>query len=247
MTHFPFVPVTLLLPMLIGVAAGQARAQVPEAVLQARPGLEKEVAALCERAGVPYPPGELFLRAFKHEAALEVWGKGEAARYKLIASYPILASSGAPGPKRREGDLQVPEGFYRMEYLNPASRFHLSMKLDYPNASDRVRGDQEHPGFDIFIHGGGMSIGCLPVGDHGIEEVFLLALKVSAAGQPIPIHIFPARMSGPDWEAYRAKETAAKPELDAFWKELQPGYDAFEKTGVPPEMAVEADGRYRLK
>jgi murein L,D-transpeptidase YafK len=247
MTNFPLLPAILLLPILVGMTACHSRAQVPEAILRQRPGLEDEVAALCQKAGVAYPPQGLFLRAFKREAELEVWGKGEGARYALIRTYPVLSSSGGPGPKRREGDRQVPEGFYRLQYLNPASLYHLSMKLDYPNASDRVRSDREQPGSDIFIHGGNGSIGCLPIGDSGIEEVFLLATKVSGAGQPIPIHVFPARMAGPDWETYRAKETAVKPELEVFWKELQTGYDAFESTDRPPEVAVEPDGRYRVK
>jgi murein L,D-transpeptidase YafK len=248
MALFSLARAASALRLLLVLAAVAAQAQAPKESPRQRPGLEDEVKALCQRMGAAWPPVDLFFRAFKHEAVLEVWAGGKGGdRYVLLNTYPVLATSGGPGPKRREGDKQVPEGFYRVEYLNPASRFHLSLKLDYPNASDLVRSDPEHPGFDIFIHGGGCSIGCLPIGDPGVEEVFLLATKVSEAGRPIPVHVFPARMAGEEWRAFWSKETAGKPDLAAFWEELQPGYDAFESSGRPPEIEVEPGGRYRVK
>ena len=194
----------------------------------------------CSRAR----PEELYLRAFKREGQLEVWTRsaGETS-FHLLATYPVTARSGRPGPKRREGDLQVPEGFYEVNRFNPQSLFHLSLGLNYPNAADRILSDREQPGSDIFIHGGAASIGCLPIGDEAIEKVYALAEKVRAGGRMIPVHIFPGRMSGPEWQTY----SAGFPELQAFWSQLQPAYDAFEKNRLVPQVTVEADGRYVMK
>jgi murein L,D-transpeptidase YafK len=98
-----------------------------------------------------------------------------------VRDYPVLAASGGPGPKLRQGDLQVPEGFYKILWLNPMSSYHLSMKLDYPNAFDRAQAAREgrtQLGGDIFIHGRDVSIGCLALGDPAIEELFVLVNDV---------------------------------------------------------------------
>lgn len=197
----------------------------------------------CEAAHLPYPPGELFLRAFKKEAELEVWAGPDGGALRLLATYPFTATSGGPGPKRREGDRQIPEGCYRITIYNPLSQYHLSLGLDYPNASDRVRSDRERPGDEIYIHGGAKTIGCIPLGDAAIEELYLLALEVqNRPGAGIPVHIFPARMRGEAWAVVASKH----PEHQPFWAELQVIYDAFEENQRTPVVEVAADGKYRL-
>ncbi len=200
----------------------------------------------CTRAGLAFPPRELFLRAFKREAFLEVWARDERPEFTLLHRYPITYSSGHPGPKRREGDRQVPEGFYQIEGFNPLSLYHLSLRVNYPNASDRILSDRAKPGFDIYIHGGDGSVGCLPIGDEGIEEVYLLA---SDAGNrdTLPLHIFPMQMSGPAWDEFLAAERERAPELARFWAQLQPGFDAFERTRRVPVVNVGMDGSYRVE
>lgn len=223
-------------------AAGDfARLPGAERVARARKAREEILRAQCQRFGLPYPPREIFLRAFKQEAELEVWAREDSGPWKALLTLPVLASSGGPGPKRREGDRQVPEGFYRIDRFNPQSAFHLSLGIDYPNAADRILSHRERPGGDIFIHGKMVTIGCLPLGDAGIEELYVLALDARDRGQKsIPVHIFPARMSGEPW----AKFSAAHPELQAFWAQLQPAYQAFEGTRRLPEIAVDAKGGY---
>ena len=86
------------------------------------------------------------------------------------------------GPKLREGDKQVPEGFYRIELLNPNSRYHLSLRVNYPNAVDIERAgrdgrDLSMLGGDIMIHGGAESVGCIAIGDPGIEELFIMVAR----------------------------------------------------------------------
>jgi murein L,D-transpeptidase YafK len=162
-----------------------------------------------------------------------------------VETFAVLTPSGKPGPKRREGDRQVPEGFYFIDRFNPKSSYHLSLGIDYPNASDRVRSDAKRPGSDIFIHGKDVTIGCLPLGDERIEELYIAAHEAKTAGQAkIPVHIFPARMSGEAWEKFRAEEASSDPELASFWAELQPGFEAFEKTKLLPVVEAAADGTY---
>ncbi|MBF0613972.1 MAG: L,D-transpeptidase family protein [Magnetococcales bacterium] len=128
-------------------------------------------------AGVPYPPARLALLSFKKERRLELWGGETEESMQRIKSYPFTAFSGELGPKRRQGDRQIPEGIYRVTFLNPNSAYHLSMKLDYPNEFDRTMAEMDRRqqlGGDIFIHGDSYSIGCIALGDRAIEELFIL-------------------------------------------------------------------------
>jgi len=131
-----------------------------------------------QRAQLPYPPAHVTLVGLKAEHLLQVYAAGPANGYRFVRSYPILAASGMPGPKLREGDGQVPEGIYPIESLNPNSQFHLSLRIGYPNASDRAQAEREgrkQLGGDIMIHGNSVSIGCLAVGDEAAEDLFVLA------------------------------------------------------------------------
>lgn len=130
-----------------------------------------------EQAGVEYPPRELVLVGLKKEMALQVYAS-DGGEMRFIKSYPILAASGKLGPKLREGDRQIPEGIYKVTFLNPNSSYHLSMRLNYPNEFDCAmarRDGRENLGGDIMIHGKAVSIGCVAVGDEAAEELFVLA------------------------------------------------------------------------
>src|SRR5262249_3522532 len=121
-------------------------------------------------AGVPYPPARFLLLGLKEERELQLYAAGPGQAFAFIRSFAVLGASGGLGPKLREGDRQVPEGVYRIVYLNPNSVAHLSLALDYPNPFDRMHADEEGResatlGGDIMIHGGSDSIGCLAVGD----------------------------------------------------------------------------------
>jgi murein L,D-transpeptidase YafK len=100
--------------------------------------------------------------------------------WQYITTYPVLGASGKTGPKLAEGDRQVPEGVYQIELLNPISRFHLSLRLNYPNEFDRRMGAADGRtdlGTDIVIHGSSVSIGCLAMGDDAAEDLFILAAR----------------------------------------------------------------------
>ena len=131
-----------------------------------------------QRAGVSYPPAALVLIGLKEEKLLELYASGKDDIFHFIKEYPILAASGHAGPKFREGDLQVPEGLYRIESLNPNSLYHLALRVNYPNELDRAHAIEEHRtnlGGDIMIHGSDGSVGCLAMGDPTSEDLFILA------------------------------------------------------------------------
>jgi murein L,D-transpeptidase YafK len=191
-------------------------------VATARTERAADVKQLWQTAGLKAAPQEIYLRAFKKERELEVWGGPRGKPLTLLKTYPFCAASGELGPKRREGDMQVPEGFYEVSQFNPTSDFHLSLKVSYPNASDKVLSDAEHPGGLIYLHGGCASIGCIAITDPAIEEVYLLAFD--APVKPIHFDIFPSRSSD---------------DTD-FAKQLAPGLEAFEKTKRPPRVKIDA-------
>ena len=180
--------------------------------------------------GLIYPPQILFIRVFKQEKVLEVWTLSRSdGIFKKIFDYPICRTSGILGPKRREGDLQIPEGFYYIERFNPKSNFYLSLGINYPNHSDQIFGKKGNLGGDIFLHGGCATIGCIPITDEYIKEVYLLAVQTKSNGQEkIPVHIFPAKLDRPMMTQLR-KTYNADATLVRFWENLQIGYQWFEK------------------
>ncbi len=131
-------------------------------------------------AKAPWRPTELALVAIKNEKALELYAKPAAGSWTFIHRYPVLAASGVTGPKLRRGDKQVPEGVYGISFLNPNSRYHVALRVNYPNAFDRRMGlkdGRKDLGGDIMIHGKAASIGCLAIGDAAAEELFVLAAE----------------------------------------------------------------------
>lgn len=142
------------------------------------PSARPRIRAAFDAADAPYPPKEVMIVALKEERLLEIWAPNAEARMVRVSVHPVLAASGRAGPKLREGDRQVPEGVYPITYLNPNSRYHLSLRIGYPRRFDRDRAAEEgrgNLGGDIMIHGPGGSIGCVSITRRAVEEVFVLA------------------------------------------------------------------------
>ena len=201
--------------------------------------LTRDLAAQGLRWGAP-----VFLRAFKSEQQLEVWIQ-DSLQFRLFRTYSICRVPGLLGPKRKEGDLQVPEGLYWIEVFNPKSSYHLSMGINYPNASDRILSDPKKPGGEIYIHGNCVSVGCLPITDEKIRELYLLASDARDAGQQqIPVHIFPCRMTPENRKNLLALN---RPELLPFWDNLGEAFWFFEEKRMMPIYEVEAGtGKYKF-
>lgn len=190
-------------------------------------------------------PGDtVFLRAFKEEKILEVWMKGKGKdTFQLYRSFDICAASGKPGRKLKQGDYQVPEGFYHIDRFNPWSNFHLSLGINYPNDADRFFADKETPGGDIFIHGSCQSVGCLAMTDDTIKEIYLICDAARKSGQSkIEVHIFPFRLSAED-----IQKKTQNDQQTIHWKNLLKGYRYFEERYILPNIGVDSEGRYALR
>ena len=149
-----------------------------------------------DEAGVNFPPERIQLIALKESRRMELWVYSDS-QWRYIHDYLIFAASGGAGPKLREGDKQVPEGFYRIVELNPNSHFHLSMKLNYPNSFDwaqAAREGRQSPGSNIFIHGSAWSSGCLAVGNRSVEELFYLVGRVGVENADVLIAPYDFRL-----------------------------------------------------
>ncbi|HEX6861972.1 MAG TPA: L,D-transpeptidase family protein [Thermoanaerobaculia bacterium] len=127
----------------------------------------------------------------KSERKLTLYREG-----KPLKTY-LVALGGSPvGDKQCQGDQRTPEGTYRIELKNRASRFHLSLRVSYPDATDRAEARRRgcSPGGDIFIHGLGKgfahlgklhratdwTLGCVAVTNEEIEEIWA-AVEVGTA------------------------------------------------------------------
>jgi murein L,D-transpeptidase YafK len=214
------IPLGVVIMLVIALIAATTLAGNDRA-FDARLRTIKAVKELCSSQKIAFPPSNVVFRAWKNERILEVWANG-----KMLKSYPIAAMSGGLGPKRKEGDRQVPEGLYSINRFNPKSLFHLSLGLNYPNASDRILGDQAMPGGDIFIHGSNKSIGCLAMGDAQIEEIYTLA---KASRGRIQVLILPSQ---------------TMPIATSLDRQLKAINLLFEKNRKLPSVTIDREGNY---
>ncbi|MBD1430464.1 L,D-transpeptidase family protein [Sphingobacterium litopenaei] len=179
--------------------------------------------------------------AYKELDRLDLFAKSTSQEnYRLIQQYPICARSGKLGPKKAEGDKQVPEGFYTINRFNPKSKFYLSLGLNYPNAFELAH---NYTGSDIFIHGKCETVGCLPMTDDLMKEIYLYALWAKDSGQQnIPVYIFPFEMTEENMLIY-------KPQVDddtfSFWQNIQQGYLLFQESNKEVTFEV-IDRKYQF-
>ena len=167
-------------------------------------------------------------------------------RMQKIRSYNICRSSGRLGPKRKQGDGQVPEGFYHVERFKPDSDYHLALGINYPNSADQILGEKGNLGSAIMIHGSCVTIGCIPMTDTIIEEIYILAVKAQNAGQRrIPVYIFPTDLSGDGLERLMKDQGSDKAHFK-FWRNLKVGWDVFERRRHPLVFSVNSGGRYQF-
>jgi len=196
--------------------------------------------------GLSWPARYVYIRSFKYDSQLEVWVKNlKEDKYKLFKSYKVCALAGTLGPKRMAGDYQVPEGFYYINEFNPRSEYHLSLGLNYPNASDRMLSDSTQPGGDIYIHGSCVTTGCIPILDSQIEELYILAAHAKDMGEDfIPVHIFPVNFNNARSVDFLNKYLQTFSEYTPFAKSMRNAFYYFEKYREVPFVMVNSKGEY---
>src|SRR6202044_884992 len=170
------------------------------------------------------PSSPTLIRTYKKEAEFEIWKMKSDGQYALLKTFPMCRWSGQLGPKLREGDRQVPEGFYTITpgQVNPNSAYYLSFNVGYPNAFDRA---WDRTGGTIMVHGICSSAGCYSMTDEQIAEIYAIARESFNSGQrAIQMQSYPFKMTA---------ENLAKHRLDPnadFWRQLKNGADHFEVT-----------------
>ncbi len=174
----------------------------------------------------------VLIRTYKKESELEIWKMKSDGRYALLKTYPVCRWSGQLGPKTREGDRQVPEGFYSITpaQMKPNSAYYLAFNVGYPNAYDRALG---HDGGAIMVHGICSSAGCFSMTDPQIGEIYSVVREAFAGGQrEVQMQSYPFRMTAENLAKYRLD-----PNID-FWKQLKEGSDNFEVTNQEVVVGV---------
>ena len=216
--------------------------RVGDAFTKREDTLKKQFAA----KGIIWPAKYMYIRSFKYDSQLEVWFKKEAKEpYKLFKTYKVCALAGTLGPKRMEGDYQVPEGFYYINEFKHNSNYHLALGVSYPNASDRVLSDSVQPGSEIFVHGSCTTVGCIPINNDQIEELYTLAASVHNEGQDfIPIHVFPVSFKNKKTIGYLEKFLATHPSYEALVERLKYAYYYFDLKKALPIVMIDSKGDY---
>lgn len=216
-----------------------------ERVQQAYLEKEKDLQALFREKGFSYENFSLLFVAFKYEKELQVYIREKSGKiHELLKTYDFCVLSGTLGPKRKEGDGQVPEGLYEISKFNPLSNFHLSLKVNYPNASDRVLSDPTRPGGEIFIHGNCVSTGCIPITDELIKELYVLSVEAWDQHPQIPVYIFPFKMTDENLKWFKQMDWG--PDVENLWTDLKPVYDEFMQKKDIIRFQTDKKGRYHL-
>jgi len=216
-------------------------------VREAYAGKEKTVIKNLADHSISHDSLRVYLRAFKTEKKIELWAKNISdSVFKMIKEFPICHISGYIGPKRRYKDLQVPEGFYHISGLNPYSKYYLSMQINYPNASDSIRGVPGRLGNFIFIHGECVSSGCIAITNDRIKELFVYCIEAYNSGQEeIGLTIFPAQLTDSNYSFLTTNFSKFKDDI-SLWADLKKSYDFFEKHKVPPTVKFLPDGTHEV-
>ncbi len=201
-----------------------------------------------EAKKLKWPAKYIYIRSFKYDSQLEVWVKDEVKDpFQLFKTYKVCALAGTLGPKRMEGDYQVPEGFYYINEFNPKSNYYLSLGINYPNVSDKILSDSLRPGSEIFIHGSCVTVGCIPIRDEQIDELYILAAHAKDQGQDfIPVHIFPVRFNVERSVKFLDNLTKDDPALKKFAERLEDAFDYFEKYKQLPVVMIGKKGEYHI-
>lgn len=209
---------------------------------------EKQLKHQFAEAKLTWPAKQMYIRSFKQEGQLEIWLRHLPSEpFVLFKTYQVCALSGKLGPKRKEGDLQVPEGLYYINEFNPNSDYHFSLGINYPNQSDLFFADPQSPGSEIYIHGKCATVGCIPILNNPIEELYVLASTIHQQGQDyIPVHIFPINFSNEQSLKQLQSHTMFNPHYQALTEQLKQVFIFFEQYKQLPIVGIDQTGAYKL-
>ena len=120
------------------------------------------------------------------------------------------------------------------------------MQINYPNASDSIRGSKGRLGNLIFIHGACESSGCISITDDKIKELYLYFIEARNAGQQkVELTIFPAKLEDKNYQKLTTNYSKDK-DKTSLWADLKKGYDYFERNKVPPTVKFLENGSHEI-
>ncbi len=206
------------------------------------PAAMKRLVEKFAAAKASWPPAEISLVTIKDERTVELYGRQQDGPWQFVHRYKVLAASGSTGPKLRQGDKQVPEGLYRISFLNPLSAYHVSLRVNYPNTFDRKMAVADRRsgdlGGDIMFHGKNVSAGCIAVGDPAAEELFVLADYVGTRN--IQVIIAPTDFRQHPIPPHDDTKPRWLPKLYAEVAAAMADYKAPPRPNFPPPMGLSA-------
>jgi hypothetical protein len=190
----------------VATASAQPRALVTSARIDPRTVVSVRSSERVEPLyAVPIPSAGLRLAppasadsivVYKRERTLLLFNRGVPIR-----SYFVALGAKPVGDKERAGDHKTPEGLFYVNAHNPASKYHLALRLSYPDDAHRARAAAlgADPGGDIMIHGlpkefsdagknhlqNDWTNGCVALSNAEIEELW------RAVPDGTPVHIKP--------------------------------------------------------
>lgn len=187
----------------------------------------------------------VLIKAYKYEQIVHVYVKSKSEKeWRLYEELPFNCTSGDLGPKRQEGDYQIPEGYYHVNHFNPYSNFHLSLGVSYPNKADKIKSTFPKKGGAIYMHGGCATIGCIPIENEPIKELYVLAVLAKNNGQlEIPIHILPFQYN----DKIFAQACELYPRHKIFWNNLFEIEKVFTASNILPDIGINSTGDYYIK
>lgn len=187
---------------------------------------------------------ELYIRIFKKERQLELWGKSiKEKKWQLLNIYNLCIQVPNLGPRLNKID-ELPEGIYYVENFEPQSGLYLAIKINYPNTIDNyyIKNNTSMP--SVHICGQCFSSGNFGVGESNIKEIYLFTIYATSNGQSrIPVHIFPCRMNETNYNLLIQNEK----KYENFWKGLSAIYSFFENNKIIPDIILNSDGTYGIK
>ena len=178
----------------------------------------------------------------------------ETVPYSFIKLYNIKNSNVARlGPKTKQGDTLTPEGIYTLDFY-PAfkwSDFYLAFKITYPNRADYIRRNFWNvitkPGGYINIHGCCVSIGCVPLGNPDIEELFFFIRNNQIKNNLIDVHLYPFKFDSPDNEKTISLYKDRNKKIYDFWENLKDIYLYFTQNKKIPKYKIDnTTGYYKI-
>jgi murein L,D-transpeptidase YafK len=219
----------LLIQKLTGVSVSLNSKLVDDQVAKLGPTAHRRLSAIFRSKSLEYPPDKLALVALINPKQIQIYVANGGRPYKFVHSYNIEAPNTDNDPKSKFSDSRDIAGIYHVTSLEPSRRWHLGLKIAYPNKFDlsHAKGMKSEPGELLLIHGAKPVASSLMVADQDSEDLFILAYDTK--DRDIPVVVSPIDLRVTALPAPTAHDPPWLPELYAKIKTALSEYPPFEQ------------------